>query len=31
MYYLTHVTPQGVFIVALLTITLLGLWWADKD
>jgi hypothetical protein len=31
MYYLTHVTFQGVFIAAIVAITLLGCWWADKD
>jgi len=31
MYYLTHITFQGVFLVTLITVTLLGSWWADKD
>jgi hypothetical protein len=30
MYYLTHVTVQGVFIVTLVAVTLLGFWWADR-
>jgi hypothetical protein len=31
MYYLTHITFQGVFLVTLVAGTLLGYWWADKD
>jgi hypothetical protein len=31
MYYLTHITFQGVFIATLLAVTLLGCWWADRD
>jgi hypothetical protein len=30
MYYLTHVTFQGTFIVTLVVITVLGMWWADR-
>jgi hypothetical protein len=30
MYYLTHVTFQGVFLVTLVTITLIGFWWAER-
>jgi hypothetical protein len=30
MYYLTHLTFQGVFIVTLVVITALGMWWAER-
>ena len=30
MYFLTHITFQGVFIVTLVAVTLLGCWWADR-
>ena len=30
MYYLTHFTFQGVFLVTLVTVTFLGTWWADR-
>jgi hypothetical protein len=30
MYYLTHVTFQGVFIVTLVAVTILGMWWAER-
>jgi hypothetical protein len=30
MYYLTHLTFQGVFLVTLVVITTLGMWWADR-
>jgi hypothetical protein len=31
MYYLTHITPQGVFIATLVAVTLLGFWWAERE
>ena len=30
MYYLTHITFQGVFIVTLVVTTLIGFWWAER-
>ncbi len=30
MYYLTHVTFQGVFLTTLLVVTLLGFWWSNR-
>ena len=30
MYYLTHVTFQGTFIVTLVVTTILGMWWAER-
>jgi hypothetical protein len=30
MYYLTHVTFQGIFIVTLVVTTVLGMWWAER-
>jgi len=30
MYYLTHITFQGTFIVTLVVTTVLGMWWADR-
>jgi len=30
MYFLTHVTFQGVFIVTLVAVTVLGMWWAER-
>jgi hypothetical protein len=30
MYYLTHITFQGVFLVTLVAVTWLGCWWADR-
>jgi hypothetical protein len=30
MYFFTHITFQGVFLVSLILITLLGAWWADR-
>jgi hypothetical protein len=30
MYYLTHVTFQGVFITTLVVVTLIGHWWAER-
>jgi|LauGreDrversion4_2_1035121.scaffolds.fasta_scaffold31289_3 hypothetical protein len=30
MYFLTHITFQGVFLVTLVTVTLLGWWWAER-
>jgi len=30
MYYLTHITFQGVFIVTLVVATLIGFWWAER-
>ena len=31
MYYLTHITFQGVAIVTLVVITVLGMWWAERE
>jgi len=31
MYYLTHLTFQGVFLVTLVTVTLVGCWWAERE
>ena len=31
MYYLTHITPQGVVLVSLVLITYFGMKWAYKD
>lgn len=30
MYYLTHFTFQGTFIVTLVVTTVLGMWWAER-
>jgi len=30
MYFLTHLTFQGVFLVTLVTVTILGMWWAER-
>jgi hypothetical protein len=30
MYFLTHVTFQGTFIVTLVVTTVLGMWWAER-
>jgi hypothetical protein len=30
MYYLTHITFQGVFLVTLVAVTILGMWWAER-
>lgn len=30
MYYLTHITFQGVFLVTLVAVTLIGCWWAER-
>ena len=30
MYYLTHFTFQGIAIVTLVVITILGMWWAER-
>jgi hypothetical protein len=30
MYFLTHVTFQGVFIVSLIMLTVIGMWWAER-
>ena len=30
MYYFTHITFQGVFLVTLVTVTVLGMWWAGR-
>jgi hypothetical protein len=30
MYYLTHITFQGMFLVTLLAVTLLGMWWSER-
>jgi hypothetical protein len=29
MYFLTHFTFQGTFLVTLVVITALGMWWAE--
>jgi hypothetical protein len=31
MYFLTHITFQGVFIASLVLVTYFGMKWADKD
>jgi hypothetical protein len=31
MYYLTHITFQGVVLVTLVVITVLGMWWAERE
>jgi hypothetical protein len=31
MYYLTHITFQGVVIVTLVVTTLIGFWWAERE
>jgi len=31
MYYLTHITFQGVALVTLVVITILGMWWAERE
>jgi hypothetical protein len=30
MYFLTHLTFQGVFLVTLVVVTVLGMWWAER-
>jgi len=30
MYYLTHITFQGVFIATLVAVTVIGMWWAER-
>jgi hypothetical protein len=30
MYFLTHFTFQGTFLVTLVVITTLGMWWAER-
>jgi hypothetical protein len=30
MYYLTHITFQGIFIATLVAVTFLGMWWAER-
>jgi hypothetical protein len=30
MYFLTHVTFQGTFIVSLVLATVIGMWWAER-
>jgi hypothetical protein len=30
MYFLTHITFQGVFLVTLVTVALLGWWWSER-
>jgi hypothetical protein len=30
MYYLTHITFQGVFIATLVAVTILGMWWSER-
>ena len=30
MYYLTHLTFQGIFLVTLITVTFLGMWWSER-
>jgi hypothetical protein len=30
MYYLTHITFQGVFIATIVAVTILGMWWAER-
>jgi hypothetical protein len=30
MYFLTHITFQGTFLVTLVLVTVVGMWWADR-
>jgi len=30
MYYLTHITFQGIFIATIVVVTILGMWWAER-
>jgi hypothetical protein len=30
MYYLTHITFQGIFIATIVAVTILGMWWAER-
>ena len=30
MYFLTHVTFQGTFILTLVITTIVGMWWAER-
>ena len=30
MYFLTHITFQGTFLLTLITLTVLGVWWSDR-
>jgi hypothetical protein len=30
MYYLTHITFQGIVLVTLGVITFLGMWWSER-
>ena len=30
MYYLTHITFQGTFLVTLVVTTVLGMWWSER-
>jgi hypothetical protein len=30
MYFLTHITFQGVFLVTLVAVTWLGFWWSER-
>jgi hypothetical protein len=30
MYFFTHVTFQGTFIVSLVVVTAIGMWWAER-
>ena len=30
MYFLTHITFQGIVIVTLVVTTVLGMWWAER-
>ena len=30
MYYLTHITFQGIVLVTLSVITVLGMWWSER-
>jgi len=30
MYFLTHVTFQGIFLVSLIALTIIGMWWAER-
>ena len=31
MYYLTHITFQGVALVTLVLATVIGYWWAERE
>jgi hypothetical protein len=30
MYFLTHITFAGTFLVTLVVVTVVGMWWAER-